>query len=62
MRRFMVRRVAHCSGGHGMVLDMTENCPQIFVYSKDLPDDGSLGDESNDVHPLASRAQRQPTS
>ncbi len=31
MKRFMIRRVAHCNEGHEKVLDMTENCPLYFI-------------------------------
>ena len=31
MKRFMIRRVAHCNEGHAQVLDMTENCPMHFL-------------------------------
>jgi len=31
MKRFMIRRVAHCNEGHAKVLDMTENCPPHII-------------------------------
>lgn len=31
MTRYAVPRTAHCQEGHGMVPDMTENCPHCFI-------------------------------
>jgi len=41
MKRYSLPRVAHCNEGHGKVPDMTENYPQSFDYSKDLPDEAA---------------------
>jgi len=35
MKRYMIRRVAHCNEGHAKVLDMTENCPMHLFRTRD---------------------------
>ena len=45
MKRYMIRRVAHCNEGHGKVLDTTENCPLHFLLIPERPAIGNMDDE-----------------